>query len=143
MAMPTVISTVPSTDPKAAISGVTPYINVDGAAAAAEFYQRAFAAEDIARIPADDGKRLIHCHLRINGGPLLLSDPFPEHGHPLKTPQSFTLHLQVDDADAWFARAVTAGAEPVLPVQLMFWGDRYGLLRDPYGVTWSVGSPNR
>jgi PhnB protein len=132
----------PSTTPPP-VTGVTPYVQVSDASAATEFYQRAFGAEEAARVPGPDGKRLLHCHLRINGGPLFLNDPFPEHGHPLQTPQSFTLHLQVDDADRWFARAVAAGAVVVMPVSVMFWGDRYGQLRDPYGVTWSIGGPNR
>jgi uncharacterized glyoxalase superfamily protein PhnB len=73
----------------------------------------------------------------------MLSDAYPEHGHPLKTPQGFMLHLQVEDVDAWWDRAVAAGAEIVLPLQLMFWGDRYGQLRDPFGVLWSLSEPGR
>ncbi len=71
----------------------------------------------------------------------MLSDPYPEHGCALQTPQAFNLHMQVGDVDAWWRRAVEAGAEIALPLQLMFWGDRYGQLRDPFGVTWSVGAP--
>jgi uncharacterized glyoxalase superfamily protein PhnB len=71
----------------------------------------------------------------------MLCDPYPEHGHPLKAPQAFTLHLKVDDIDASWRRAVEAGAQVVMPVQVMFWGDRYGQLRDPFGVLWSMGQP--
>lgn len=126
------------------VTGVVPYIQVRDAAAAAEFYQRAFGAEELVRMAMPPGSaRIIHCHLRINGGNVFLCDPFPEHGHPLEQPKAFTLHLQVDDADAWFKRAVEAGAEAVMPVDLMFWGDRYGQLRDPFGVMWSVGATPR
>ena len=93
-------------------------------------------------MPIEDG-RLIHCHLHINGGSVMMSDPFPEHGHPAQEPQAFLVHLQVEDADAWWARAVEAGAEIVMPLDVQFWGDRYGQLRDPFGVVWSIGAPVR
>lgn len=120
------------------LGGVAPYLNVRDARAAAEFYKQAFAAQEVAAQPPDDKGRTMHIHLHIHGGSVMLCDPYPEHGHPLQTPQAFTLHLQVDDVDAWWDRAVGAGAEIVLPLQLMFWGDRYGQLRDPYGVMWSL-----
>lgn len=120
--------------------GVVPYINVEGANDASAFYQRAFGATELFRLPAQDGKRLMHCHLQINGGPLMISDCFPEHGHELQKSNSYTMHLQVDDVDAWFKRAVEAGAEVTMPVELMFWGDRYGRLCDPFGVNWSLAT---
>ena len=123
------------------LGGVAPYLAVEGAARAAEFYKRAFGAEEVARHPLDAQGRTMHIHLYINGGSLMLSDPFPEHGYPLQTPQAFTLHLQVDDVDAWWRRAVEAGAEIRMPLQEMFWGDRYGQLRDPFGVSWSLAAP--
>ena len=89
------------------------------------------------------GRRLMHVHLVINGGSVMLSDPFPEHGSPHKEPQAFMLHLQVDGIDAAFQRAVDAGAHVTLPVQLKFWGDRYGQLRDPFGVAWSMGESQK
>jgi PhnB protein len=121
--------------------GPVPYLTVDGASRAAEFYKRAFGAEEVAHHSADEQGRTMHIHLYVHGGSLMLSDPYPEHGHPLQTPQAFTLHLQVDDIDAWWRRAVEAGAEIVMPLQVMFWGDRYGQLRDPFGVLWSLGGP--
>jgi len=121
------------------ITGVTPYINVVGAAAASDFYQRAFGAKELMRMPAEDGKRLMHCHLEINGGPLLMSDCFEEHGFPHQPSGSFTMHLQVADIDMWFQRAVDAGCTVVMPVEKMFWGDRYGTLIDPFQVHWSMG----
>jgi PhnB protein len=123
------------------LGGVAPYLSVDGAARASEFYQRAFGAQEVARHPVDEQGRTMHIHLYINGGSVMLSDPYPEHGHPVQRPQAFTLHLHVDDVDAWWERAVEAGSEIVLPLQLMFWGDRYGQLKDPFGVFWSLSAP--
>lgn len=123
------------------MTGVTPHLNVVGASDASEFYQRAFGAKEVFRLPADDGKRLMHCALVINGGTLMICDCFPEMGHGFEhqPSSSFTMHLQVDDIDAWFKRAADAGAEVLQPVEAMFWGDRYARLRDPYGVHWSLG----
>ena len=120
--------------------GVIPYLNVVGANDASALYQKACGAVEVRRMPSDDGVRLLHSHLVINGGSLMLADAFPDHGHPLETPGAFTLHLQVDDADAWWKRAVGAGAESLMPVTDMFWGDRYGQFRDPFGIRWSVGT---
>jgi len=137
--MDTAAQTVAAID--APMKGVIPHLNVVGAAKAAEFYQRAFGAQELMRLPAQDGERLMHCALVINGGSLFLCDCFPEmgHGYEHQPSSSFTMHLQVDDIDAWFDRAVQAGAEVLEPVSLMFWGDRYGRLRDPFGVCWSMG----
>ena len=121
-------------------SGVIPHIVVSDANAAAEFYKRAFGAEEVLRMPAQDGKRLMHCHLSINGGSLMLCDAFPDFGYPLQAPQSFSLHLHVEDVDAWWDRAVAAGAEVVMKLEMQFWGDRYGQVRDPFGVIWSLAS---
>jgi uncharacterized glyoxalase superfamily protein PhnB len=130
----------PATQPEV-IGGPIAYLLVDGATRAAAFYTKAFGAEEVARQPVDDKGRTMHIHLYVNGGSLMLCDPYPEHGHPAQVPQGFTLHLQVDDIDAWWKRAVAAGAEVVLPLQVMFWGDRYGQLKDPFGVLWSLGAP--
>ena len=137
--MDTAAETVAAID--APMKGVIPHLNVVGAAKAAEFYQKAFGAQELMRLPAQDGERLMHCALVINGGSLFLCDCFPEmgHGYEHQPSNSFTMHLQVDDIDAWFDRAVQAGAEVLEPVSLMFWGDRYGRLRDPLGVCWSMG----
>ena len=117
-----------------------PYLMVDGAIKAAEFYKRAFGAQEVARHPPDAKGRTMHIHLYVNGGSLMLSDAYPEHGHPWKEPQGFNLHLQVDDVDKWWDRAIKAGAESRMPVQLMFWGDRYGQLRDPFGIVWGIAT---
>ncbi len=120
------------------LSGVIPYINVDGAADAIAFYKRAFGAEELALMPADDGKRVMHCHLSINGGGLMVSDTFPEHGHGFQPSHSHTLQLVVEDGDAWWSRAVEAGCEVITPFQTMFWGDRWGQLRDPHQINWAI-----
>jgi uncharacterized glyoxalase superfamily protein PhnB len=83
----------------------------------------------------------MHIHLYINGGSVMLSDAFPDHGHPWVPPAGFSLTLQVDDADFWADRAAAAGAEVVTPVADMFWGDRYGQVRDPFGVIWAFNQP--
>ena len=121
--------------------GLTAYLQVDGAAKASEFYQRAFGAAEVARHPLDEKGRTMHVHLYVNGSSLMLGDAYPEYGHALQTPAAFNLTLQVDDIDAWWSRAVAAGATVVMPVQEMFWGARYGQLRDPFGVLWSMNQP--
>ena len=108
---------------------------------AAQFYARAFGAKEVARHPTDDQGRTMHVHLYINGGSLMLSDPDPEHGCPHTPAQGYTLHLKVNDIDAAWKRAVDAGCEVLLPLQVMFWGERYGQVRDPFGVRWSMGAP--
>jgi PhnB protein len=118
--------------------GVVAYLTVGGATKAAEFYERAFGAKEVGRHPVDEQGRTMHLHLYINGSSVMLCDAYPEYGHPLTEPQGFTMHLMVDDIDAWFDRAVKAGAEVTMPVQVMFWGDRYGQLRDPFGVNWAM-----
>jgi PhnB protein len=117
---------------------------VRGAAEAAEFYKRAFGAEELMRTAAKDGKRVMHCHLKINGADVMMSDEFPEYGASLgEGPNGVTLHLQVNDADEWWQRALDAGATVVMPIAEQFWGDRYGQVRDPFGHTWSIGGPNK
>jgi uncharacterized glyoxalase superfamily protein PhnB len=118
--------------------GVVAYLQVDGATRAAEFYSRAFGAEVAAAHPVDDQGRTMHVHLYINGTSLMMGDAYPEHGHPLQKAQGFSLMLPVNDIDSWWQRAIEAGCESVMPVQEMFWGDRYGQLRDPFGVLWAL-----
>ena len=122
-------------------TGVIPSICVEPAAEAMEFYKRAFGAKELSRIPAEDGRRIMHGHLEINGGGLMLSDPFPEQGYPFQPSPSYVLQLVVDDGQAWWDRAVAAGCEVTLPFELAPWGDRYGQLRDPYQMTWAINAP--
>ena len=120
--------------------GVTPHLSVEGGDAALDFYKRAFAAEELSKMYGQDGKRLMHCHLRINGGSLMLNDIFAEFGMTRTPSPNYVMHLQVDDADAWWNRAVGAGCEVAMPLGDQFWGDRYGQLTDPFGVRWSIGA---
>lgn len=137
--MSTVIETKSSGD-NTVYGGVVAYLTLSDAEAAGAFYKQAFGAEEIRRHAAEDGKRLLHLHLKINGGSLFLMDAFPEWGHPYKDPEGCALHLQVDDIDAWWKRATSAdGVEVKMELQDMFWGDRYGQLKDPFGISWSIG----
>lgn len=120
--------------------GVIPYLTIDGAAKAAEFYKEAFGATEAARMLAEDGKRLMHCHLIINGGSLMLADMFPEYGHT-PAPPGAVMQLVVQDGESWWNRAIAAGCTPTLPFDLAPWGDRYGQMTDPFGVTWAFNQP--
>jgi PhnB protein len=124
-------------------TGVTPFLAIRGGRAeeALAFYERVFLAKVIERNVAQDGRRLMQASLKLNGGWVMLSDEFPEHGFTAAPPQSVTLHLQVDDADAWFTRAVEAGCAVKMAIADQFWGDRYGAVIDPFGHSWSIGSP--
>jgi PhnB protein len=127
-------------------TGLTPHLTIRDrrAAEAIDFYKGAFGADELMRHASEDG-RLMHAHLKVNGASLMMHDDFPEHGGagPASEPAGVMLHLQVDDADAWWRRAVDAGAEVTMELADQFWGDRYGQIRDPFGHRWSIGSPVR
>ena len=129
--------------PERPTTGVTPFLAISGGRGqeALAFYERVFGAEVIERNLAQDGKRLMQASLKVNGGWIMLSDDFPEHGFTAAPPASVTLHLQVDDADRWFSRATEAGCAIRMPIADQFWGDRYGAVTDPFGHAWSIGSP--
>ncbi len=121
---------------------VTPHLVCAGAADAIEFYKKAFNAVEMGRLPGPDGK-LMHAQIRIGDSVVMLVDEFPEwksfgpkvlHGSPV------TIHLYVEDVDTAFARAVAAGAKVTMPLDDMFWGDRYGRLEDPFGHQWSIAT---
>ena len=122
---------------------VTPYLVVNDAKAAIDFYSKAFGAKEEFRAYGQDNERIMHARIRINGNAILLSDDFPEFrgGGETPTPQGVTIHLEVDDADKWWKRAVDAGATINMPLADQFWGDRYGQLVDPFGHKWSIGAP--
>ena len=125
--------------------GVTAHLTIrdNRAAEAIDFYAKAFGAEELGRHMADDGTRIMHAHLALNGGSLMLNDDFPEYsGAPATPPGSTTLHLQVTDADASWQRALDAGAAAHFSLADQFWGDRYGQVTDPFGFTWSIGAPS-
>ena len=127
---------------------LSPHLVVDNAAAAIDFYVKAFDAVELARVPRPDGK-LVHASVRINGFMVMLNDDFPETcGGKSMTPTALggtpvTIHLTVDDVDTKFQRALDAGATVVTGLTDQFWGDRYGMVADPFGHHWSMGQPVR
>ena len=121
---------------------VTPHLVCAGAAAAIEFYKKAFNAVEMARIPQPDGK-IMHASIRIEDSVVMLVDEFPDWG--VRGPKSLggspvTIHLYVEDVDAFTERAVGAGAKITMPIADMPWVDRYGQLEDPWGHRWSVAT---
>lgn len=123
--------------------GITPHLVCRDAAAAIDFYTRAFGAEEMVRLPGKDG-RLVHAALRINGGMVMLVDEFPDMGgaSPATLGGSpVSLHMMVPDATAAIETAVAAGATLTMAAQPMFWGDLYGVVTDPFGHVWSLATP--
>ena len=121
---------------------VTPHLICAGAADAIEFYKKAFNAVEVGRMAGPQGK-LMHAIVRIGDSALMLVDEFPDWGSfgPKSLKGSpVTIHLYVEDVDAFVTRAVGAGAKITMPVEDMFWGDRYGKLEDPFGHHWSVAT---
>ena len=120
---------------------VTPYLAIDGAAAAIDFYKKAFGASERMRMPGPEGK-IGHAEIEIGGSVIMLADPWPEGKFvpPRGGEASVSIHLYVDDADAVFARAVAAGATQVQAMETKFYGDRSGSLRDPFGHLWHVAT---
>lgn len=127
---------------------ITPHLTVDDARSAIAFYERAFDAKVLFENAAPDG-RVLHAMLAVNGAQVMLNDSFPEmNGGVSRTPKALggspvTLHLDVPDVDAAFAKAVEAGAKVAMPVADMFWGDRYGVVVDPAGHRWSLATRKR
>jgi PhnB protein len=126
--------------------GLIPHLVCDPCAEAIEFYKKAFGAEEVSRHPAPDGKRIMHAEIRIGGKPVYLNDDFPEYCEGKShSPQALggtpvTIHRFVADCDAAIERAQEAGATLKMPVQDMFWGDRYGVVTDPFGHVWSIAT---
>ena len=121
------------------------YLMVDDGQGALDFYQKAFAAEVMETYPWEG--KLGHATLNLNGGQVMLSDEFPEAMTGTRSPQSLggtttTVSLSVDDADAWFDRAVAEGAEVIRPLNDEFYG-RSGKVKDPFGHTWGIVGPVR
>jgi PhnB protein len=127
---------------------LSPHLVVDDAAAAIDFYVKAFGATELGRVPHPDG-RLVHAALSLNGSTVMLNDDFPDYNDgKSSTPKALggtpvTIHLQVPDVEVAFARALDAGAVVVAPLEDQFWGDRYGVVSDPFGHHWSLGQPVR
>ena len=119
---------------------VTPYLSINGAAAAIDWYKKAFGAKEIVREPTPDGK-LMHAQIRIGDSILMMSDVFP--GTSSQSPDvlgnsSVTLQVYVKNVDKLWQQAVDAGAKITMPLDNMFWGERYGQLTDPFGHHWSL-----
>jgi uncharacterized glyoxalase superfamily protein PhnB len=124
------------------MSTVTPHLVVEGAAKAIEFYQKAFGAKAMASLPGPGGK-VMHAQMVIGDSHIMLADDFPDYGsfgpkHLKGSP--VTIHLYVEDADAVFKRAIDAGATVRMAMADMFWGDRYGVITDPFGHHWSIAT---
>jgi uncharacterized glyoxalase superfamily protein PhnB len=126
--------------------GLIPHLVCERCADAIEFYKKAFGATEVRRMPAPDGKRIMHAEIRIGGKPLFLVDDFPEFcGGKSESPKALggtpvTIHRYVEDCDAAIQRAQGAGATVKMPPQDMFWGDRYGVVVDPFGHSWSLAT---
>jgi uncharacterized glyoxalase superfamily protein PhnB len=124
---------------------VTPHLVCAGAAEAIEFYKKAFDATELGRLAGPQGK-LMHAMMRIGDSSVMLVDEFPEWnslGPKALKGSPVTIHLYVEDVDAFVKRAVAAGAKITMPIDDMFWGDRYGKLEDPFGHHWSVATHTR
>jgi PhnB protein len=121
---------------------VTPHLVCAGAAEAIAFYKKAFGATEVTRLAGKEGK-LMHAAIEIGGARIMLVDEMPEWG--ALGPKALngtpvTIHLYVDDVDRVVARAVAAGATLKMPPADMFWGDRYGVVIDPFGHSWSIAT---
>jgi PhnB protein len=138
-------ATAPAKTVKAKPDGMhtaTPHLVIAGASEAIDFYKKAFGAEEMARLPGPDGK-LMHGMIRIGDSPIMLVDEMPNWnilGPKALKGTPVTIHLYVDDVDAFADKAVGAGAKVAVPITDMFWGDRYGVLEDPFGHKWSVAT---
>ncbi len=136
--MPTKVKPIPE-----GYHTVTPMLTVQDAAAAIDFYKKAFAAEERFRMPTPDGKGVAHAELKIGDSVLMLGDEMPgqECRSPVScggTPVSF--YVYVEDVDAAFKTAVDAGGKVRMPVEDMFWGDRIGEVVDPSGHVWTLAT---
>jgi PhnB protein len=121
---------------------VTPYLIVDGASAAIDYYKKVFGATERMRMPAPGG-RVGHAELTVGGSVIMLADEFPDMG--FRGPKALggtpvSVLLYVEKVDDVFKRAVDAGAKPLRPVENQFYGDRMGTLEDPFGHVWSIAT---
>ena len=121
---------------------LTPYLAVNGAAAAIEFYSKVFGATERMRMPAPEGK-VGHAELQIGDSVVMLADEFPEMGN--RGPKTIggspvTLSVYVEDVDSVFDRALRAGATQIRPLENQFYGDRTGMFEDPFGHRWSIAT---
>ncbi|MBC7279949.1 VOC family protein [Hoeflea sp.] len=130
-----------TSDYRPLMHGVIPYATVDGADKAIDFYERAFGAVLHGAITRSEDGRVLNAAIEIDKGIFMLMDPFPEHGAQPSSGSNFVLQLVIEDGDFWWNRAVDAGCEVLSPFKLEFWGDRYGRVRDPFGLEWAFNEP--
>lgn len=121
---------------------VTPYLIVNGADRALDFYKKAFGATEVMRMTQPDGK-IGHAEIRIGDSVVMMADEFPERG--IRSPESYggspiSLLVYVDDVDSLFPQAIAEGGKELSPVRDQFYGDRSGILQDPFGHTWSIAT---
>ncbi|MBI1322493.1 VOC family protein [bacterium] len=133
-----------TTNPSDPISfrSITPHLVCVGADKAIDFYSNAFGMKEIMRLPGPDG-RLMHASMSFGDSMIMLAEAFPEYGSvgpQPGTPSPVSIHLNVPNVDEVFAQAVATGAKVVMPVDDMFWGDRYGIVEDPFGHRWSIAT---
>lgn len=121
---------------------ITPHLTIRDASRAIDFYKKAFGAQVLHVQKMPDGK-VMHAAVKIGDSICMLNDEFPEHGSlsPLSTGGSGVhLHIYLENVDAAFEKAVSAGATVKMPLMDMFWGDRYGIVTDPFGHSWSLAT---
>jgi PhnB protein len=132
------------------MSQITPHLVVDDAAAAIDFYTKAFGATEQCRMKMPDSDKIMHASVTIGDATVMLAEAMEcqESGMKTRSPKQLggspvTIHLNVPDVDKTFAQAMSAGATQIMPPMDMFWGDRYGKLVDPFGHEWSVATTIR
>lgn len=123
---------------------ISPHIIVKGATDAIEFYKKAFGAEEVCLLNGPGGS-VMHAQVKIGDSIVMIADEWPGCEGGPKAPSTLggtavVMHLYVEDADAAFQRAVDAGATPTMPLMDTFWGDRYGMVQDPFGHGWSIAT---
>jgi uncharacterized glyoxalase superfamily protein PhnB len=133
---------------KPKVQPTSPYLTIKGAADAIALYQKAFGAKVRGRMAAQDGTRVMHADLAINGGTVFLCDEFPEHGGPPApsdaSPSPVAISIQLkkpDQVDAMFTRAVEAGCKGTMAPNDAFWEARFAMLADPFGHRWMLNAP--
>lgn len=112
---------------------VTPMLSIKGAAEAIDFYKKAFGAQERSRVPGPNGT-IMHAEIKIGNSVVMLAEAM------MGPPTQASLHLYVEDCDSWWKRATDAGMQVTMPIQDMFWGDRYGMVADKWGNRWSIAS---
>ncbi|GAA4420069.1 VOC family protein [Bremerella cremea] len=138
-----------STPVPAGRPGFIPHLVCDPCPEAIEFYKKAFGATEMFRLHAADGEKIMHCELVIGDAHFFIADDFPEYcDGKLQSPKALggspvTIHRYVEDVDAAMKVAEDAGATVRMPATDMFWGDRYGVVVDPFGHNWSLATPQR